>query len=40
MGEERMIVDHEPEPGYKKALFVVVAVAALYMVFIILRTTF
>jgi len=39
MEKERMIVDHEPEPGYRKALFLVTAVAVLYMTFIILRTT-
>ena len=29
--EEKMILAHEPVPGYRRALYIAVAVAAIYL---------
>jgi hypothetical protein len=37
MSEEKMILSHEPVPGYRKIFHIVVIVAVLYLGFIFLR---
>lgn len=32
--QERMILDHEPLPGYRMALYIAVAVGAIYLVIV------
>ena len=38
--EEKMILAHEPVPGYRTALFVAVAVGVLYLLFVFGRGLF
>ena len=37
MSEEKMILSHEPVPGYRKIFYIVVLVAVLYLGIIFLR---
>ena len=32
--QERMILDHEPVPGYRMAFYIAVAVGAIYLVIV------
>ncbi len=36
--EEKMILSHEPVPGYKKVIHIAMLVAALYLAIIFLRS--
>lgn len=36
--QELMELKHEPEPGYKKAFYVIVTMAALYLAMILFKT--
>jgi hypothetical protein len=38
MSEEKMILSHEPVPGYRKVFHISVLVAALYLGFIFLQS--
>jgi len=38
--EEKMILAHEPVPGYRRALYIAVAVAAIYLVIVFGRSLF
>ena len=35
--EEKMVLSHEPVPGYKTVIHIVMVVAALYLAFIFLK---
>jgi len=37
MSEEKIILSHEPVPGYRRVFYIVVLVAVLYLGFIFLR---
>ena len=37
MSEEKMILSHEPVPGYRKVFHIVILVAVLYLGIIFLR---
>lgn len=38
MEEEKMILSHEPVPGYKRVIHIAMLVAALYLAIIFLRS--
>ena len=38
--EEKMILVHEPVPGYRQALYIAVAVAAIYLAIVFCRPLF
>ena len=38
--EEKMILAHEPVPGYRQALYIAMAVAAIYLVIVFGRAIF
>lgn len=38
--QEKMILAHEPVPGYRSALYIAVAVGVMYLAYIFGRTLF
>jgi hypothetical protein len=37
-GEEKMVLSHEPVPGYRKIFVIVFMIAAVYLAIILLQT--
>jgi len=38
--QERMILDHEPVPGYRMAFYIALAVGVIYLIMVFTRTLF